>query len=128
MTDKVKVLTAADILAASDTSELEEVDCRPYWPGSVYVRQMTAEEFDAFSMTMVNEDGEREVANQRARLAVVVACDADGNLLFTPDQADELGKKHWQPVHRIWQAANQGGGLNKTDEEVAENLSETPGE
>ena len=41
----------------------------------------------------------------RAKLATLVLCDADGNRLFTDEQANELAKKSSAALDRIYEAA-----------------------
>ena len=60
----------------------------------VYVRQMTGRERDTFEQSIISFDAkgnvERKTQDFRAKLAVCTVCDAEGNLLFKPEDAAEL--------------------------------------
>lgn len=93
-------LSRDSILAVNDTS-IASVDV-PEWGGSVYVRPMTGRDRDAYDMEIVSAGG--KIENMRARFAVRVVCDADGNPIFKPEDADALGKKSAKALDRIYNA------------------------
>jgi CO/xanthine dehydrogenase FAD-binding subunit len=93
-------LTRDAILAVNDTI-LTSVEV-PEWGGTVYVRPMTGRDRDAYDMELVNSGG--KIENMRARLAVRVVCDANGELMFKPDDAELLGKKNARALDRIYAA------------------------
>lgn len=84
------MLTRQQILEAND-KPLKEVNV-PCWQGSVYVRCMSAKEKDAFESSLLG-DKERDMANIRARLAVLTLCDENGSLIFSKEDAELLGTK-----------------------------------
>ncbi len=88
------------ILNINDTA-LVQVDV-PEWGGAVYVRPMSGRDRDAYDLEMVQAGG--KIENMRARIAVRVVCDADGNLMFKPEDADALGKKSAKALDRIYAA------------------------
>lgn len=108
-------LTRDAILAINDTA-LTSVEV-PEWGGKVYVRPMSGRDRDAYDMEMVNSGG--KIENIRARVAVRVVCDADGNLLFKPEDADALGKKSAKALDRIYSAMEN---TSKTTAEGVESL------
>ena len=60
--------------------------------------------------------------NIRARLVVKTACDENGALLFTEDQASYLGKKSAKALDRCFSVAQTLNGLSGNDvEELAKN-------
>ena len=60
----------------------------------VYVRQMTGRERDTFEQSIISFDKkgnvERKTQDFRAKLAVCTVCDAEGDLLFKPEDAEML--------------------------------------
>lgn len=82
-----KALTAADLLAAP-ISAPTPVDL-PELGGRVFVREMTAAERDQFDEGIRDDSGKLR-DGYRAQLVAATVCDADGKLLFRPEQAAEL--------------------------------------
>ncbi len=77
----------------------------PEWPdtdGKVFCRPLTSYGKDAFELTYSDDDGNRTTQNIRARFAVLVACDEDGNLIFDSKDADALGEKSGVVMERLW--------------------------
>jgi hypothetical protein len=119
------VLTASQIFEADDIQRIEvEI---PEWGGSVYVRTLTGAERDKFEASMLDAEGRAErVANLRARLAVLVCCDADGKRIFSTDEtAVPLGKKSAAALDRIWDAARTLNRMDDASIEEAEKNFET---
>jgi|GEM_PF-2377722 len=85
-----KALTAADLLGAPIGAPTP-VDL-PELGGRAYVREMTAAERDQFDEELRDESGKLR-DGYRARLVAATACDADGKLLFRPEQAQELATR-----------------------------------
>jgi len=85
-----KVLTAADLLGAPIGAPVP-VDL-PELGGRVYVREMTAAERDKFDEDL-RDDGGKLKDGYRAQLVAATVCDADGKLLFRPEQAAELANR-----------------------------------
>jgi hypothetical protein len=87
----VKVLTAADIIAANDRKrELVEI---PEWGGSVYVQEISAADAEAIA----------ENASVVEFCAMCI-CDEKGKLLFSKDQVEELGKKSPKALEKVMRA------------------------
>ncbi len=125
------MLTKDQILSASDLPT-EEVQV-PEWGGSVFVRTMNGTERDAFEQDIIaarardaeqNEasDGvpnaaksNSELVNIRARLAVKTVVDAQGNRLFTDNDAAALGKKSGKALDRIFDVAQRLSGIGEKD-------------
>ena len=99
-------LSKAAILKANDLPR-EKVTI-PEWGGDVFVRTMTGVERDAFEV-MTGGDGNSpgNLRNIRARLAVLVMCDENGERLFEEADAAELGKKSGQALDRIFAVAQR---------------------
>lgn len=116
-------LDKAAILAAKDM-KLEALEV-PEWGGTVYVRVMSGAERDSFEAdcTEVSRKGSKpKLENIRAKLAVRVLCDQNGNRLFADSDAAELGKKNSKAIDRVWESANRLNALRTADvEELAKN-------
>lgn len=106
-------LTRDSILAADDLPRVTvEV---PEWHGSVLVRSMSGEERDRWEASLIDADGERNMANVRARLVALTAIDEAGNRLFSDDDADALGKKSAAALDRLFGAAMKLNALNRQE-------------
>lgn len=110
-------LTKEQILKAEDSrQEVVEV---PEWGGSVIIKSMTAVERDKFEME-TNQDGGRNLANFRARIAAACLYGDDGKLLFTNHaEVEALGKKNGAVMTRILEACQR---INGSTEEAVETL------
>ncbi len=111
-------LTRDEIFTCNDRN-VEEVST-PEWGGSVYVLSLDGtgrDEFEAGSMVKNDKSGEYDVvtANLRARLVSATVCDADGNLLFTPEDVAELGQRNSAVLSRIYDVAARLAGITKAD-------------
>jgi len=97
------MLSRADLLAPRPLPVVK-VDI-PERNDAIYVRVMTGLERDSYEAAI---GGDRALAlrNKRARLVAYTACDADGKLLFTPEDADQLGQiMSWVELDRIAEVA-----------------------
>lgn len=108
-------LTAEAILSADDQPK-KEVKV-PEWGGSVWVRTMSSVERDKYEKE-VQRSEDSVPDNFRAKLAVKTVCDKDGNLLFSEDQAEALGKKSAKVLDRIFSAIMSLNGFS--DKDIAE--------
>lgn len=110
------LLTKEQIEKASDrVAELVKV---PEWGGEVMVGTMTGTERDEWELALCQDRGADEkanLANLRARLCAMTLQDADGNLLFSRDDIDSLGKKSSIALERIFRVARKLNKLNKSD-------------
>lgn len=97
------------------------------WGTTVYVTTMTADERDAFEAATQKSNGADREANLRgirARLAIATLEDADGNKIFGPEDAEELGKKSSLVLSRIFNVAAEINGLRNQDVETLVGNSE----
>lgn len=103
-----------DAIFAVDDHKKVEVQC-PEWGGSVFVRTMSGTERDAFELD--------QLANPkihiRARLVAYTACDETGQLLFSPEDMEQLGRKNSKPLDRLFFESVR---LNKISKEDIEEL------
>lgn len=114
-------------MAAND-SPREEVDC-PEWGGTVFVRTLSAAERDRWEIRCEDLKTKGLLSNVRASLLVLTLCDADGKLLFTENDAVELGKKSAAVVDRLFDVARRLNGIGQEQVEAAKkNCSEANGE
>lgn len=121
-------LTRDMILNATDLPK-EEVPV-PEWNGTVWVKTLAGAERDAFEIAMTKaktRDGEANLQNIRARLAVLTVADYQGNRIFKDEDADALGKKSAKALDRIFAVAQRLNGFRAEDvEELAKNSGSVP--
>ena len=87
----VKVLTAADIIAANDRKrELVEV---PEWGGAVYVQEICAADAEAIAENA-----------SIVEFCAMCICDEKGKRLFSGKQVEELGKKSPKALEKVTKA------------------------
>jgi hypothetical protein len=97
----------------------------------LFVRVMSGAEYDDYEASQVRvelgDDGKRtssvDIANLRARLAVKVLCDAEGQRIFQDSDAAALGKKSSLDLKRIFDAGRRLNGLDKDAVEQAKKNS-----
>lgn len=88
------------ILAAPD-ARVVPFDA-PEWGGSCFLRVMSGTERDAFEATLQPDaSGRKNLANFRARFAVLVLSDEKGNRLFTDADAVAVGRKSAAALDRV---------------------------
>jgi hypothetical protein len=112
------------ILGADDL-QTEMVDCLT-WGVKIYVTTMSAADRDSFEQSMLKKVKGKQVTsldNVRARLAVRVCCDEEGNRIFNDSDADELGKKSASEMDKIFSVAQRLNGLSDQDIEELEGNS-----
>ena len=114
------ILTKDAILKATDLSkQIVEV---PEWGGSVYVRQMTAADRDAYEAECYPIDVKTGTAtirrdNLRARLLSRTLCDESGSLLFSAADVESLGGKSSDVLEKLYHEARSiNGMLAKADD------------
>lgn len=107
-------LNAEQILAADDAA-LAEVKVKE-WGGSVFIRVMTVGERDEYERMWI---GKRDtgIANFRTEYLQRVLCDEKGNLLFTRDQIEKLGKKSAAVMTRLFDKAMKHNAMSEADVE-----------
>lgn len=93
---------------------VEEVQV-PEWGGSVFVREMSGEERDAWEAIAFAEGN--KAANVRATLAATCICDADGKRLLSDADVSALGKTSAAALDRVFDAALRINRLRKKDYE-----------
>lgn len=117
------VLTRDAILAASDMPPIEAVHV-PEWGGQVFVRPLTATERDQFERRVLQfKNGAKGSQNLRSVLVAMAACDADGQRLFTDEDAVKLGAKCAAAMDRVYEVASRLSGLTGADTQELEKNS-----
>ena len=114
-------LSKSDILNADDMPT-EEVNV-PEWGGTVIISTMTSTARDAYEAEMYHANKAQnggEFVNLRARMVARCARDEQGELLFTDDDIEALGKKSAAALDRCYEVAER---LNKFSEEDIAELS-----
>jgi hypothetical protein len=113
------LLTKEEILAADDivTEDIEV----PEWGGSVRISMMTSRSRDLYEAGLYkNKDNDSSFDNLRARFLSFCVVNEEGNLMFTPGDLVELGKKSANALDRVFTAASA---LNGTSEEGMEDIA-----
>jgi hypothetical protein len=121
------ILLTREALLQKDDLKVEKVELSK---GYVFVREMTGHEKDVWEQSMLKQkpsgnknkgvEYETTLEDFRAKLAVVTVCDADGNLLFKPEDAKVLNKMMSATnMERIVTAAQK---LNAISEQEKEEL------
>lgn len=130
----MKILTAADILAAPDIKTYEvEV---PEWGGVVLLRPMSGYQRDQWETQFAGIDRKKDpkateklLVNFRARLVAAHAVDENGSLLFMPKQVEALGQKSAAALDRLFTKCQEISGLSEADvKELEENLEQAQGD
>lgn len=98
--------------------ELVEI---PEWGGGVHVRVLTGKERDELEQAW--ETTKRK--NFRARLAVAVCCDDDGNDVFQYHDIEALGQQPSTALQRITEVALRINGFSREAREDLEKNSES---
>ena len=93
----------------------------------IYVKQMTGTERDRFEKSLLKEKMDKKgvivgfeqaTDNFRAKLAVCTACDAEGNLLLNPEDAERLGQvMNAYTLEKIVNAAQKLNAISAEDKE-----------
>lgn len=107
MLDRQSILEAQDL--PQETLHI------PEWNGSVIVRTMTAKDRDSFEAGLLDNKGNRNLINIRARLAQLTVCDEQGQLLFSEEDVPLLGAKSCKALDRILPVAKRLNGLSEED-------------
>ncbi len=130
---EVKVLSAIDILNAEDEQvELVEV---PEWGGSVWVRGLTAAQWNALQQSSLQGRGDDRQFNLdmfTAKLCarcMVAGPEKHAKRLFGPKDIEALGRKSSAALSRIYDAASRLSGINKKDvDELTKNSPKAQGD
>lgn len=112
------MLTRAQILAANDRRT--EVVAVPEWGGDVTVAEMTGAQRDAWEQSLVAKAGGGvDISNVRARLVARCIVDAEGQRLFSDEDAEALGAKSGAALDRVAKVCQRLNGLSDGDVEAA---------
>lgn len=105
------LLSAAAILSAEDLPH-EDVAV-PEWGGTVRIRTMMSKTRDEFESWLLANRGRHE--NVRGHLVALCAVDAEGQRLFTIEQAAALGEKSAKAMDRLFDVAQRLNGMGEAD-------------
>jgi hypothetical protein len=86
----------------------------PEWGGTVTVREMTGVERDEFETMIIAAGGVENpgaVRGLRAKTVALTAIDAEGNRLFTEDDAEALGQLSAAALNRVFEVSSRLSGL-----------------
>lgn len=114
----MQYLTKEQILNADDIA-YADVDV-PEWGGVVRVRTLMGHERDEFEGAVVDERGEKisvakRMENMRARLVALTVVDAEGQRVFSEQEAAALGKKSAAALERVFTVAARLARLLQSD-------------
>ena len=117
-------LLTREAITRKSTFEMVEVDVSEWGENgertTVFVREMSARERDAYEASLVTGKGKKTEVNfndMRAKLAAATCCDTDGNRIFLPEDVEWLSQKPVKVLNRICDAARKINGLSNEDEE-----------
>lgn len=119
------ILLTREALLQKDDLKVEKVELSK---GYVFVREMTGHEKDVWEQSMLKQkpsgnknkgvEYETTLEDFRAKLAVVTVCDAEGNLLFKPEDAKVLNKMMSATnMERIVTAAQKLNAISEQEKE-----------
>lgn len=113
------LLSKSEILASDDRqTQVVEV---PEWGGTVAIAVMPGWARDEYEGMLVARGNKKGLpANLRARYVSYCVVDAKGDLMFTPADIEELGKKSSVALDRIFEAASV---LNGTSPEGMDSVA-----
>ena len=114
-----------DTLLSLEDAEIEEVDMDKWWPGKkVFVRSMTVADRDAFEAEGLKREGKGKktryvptLKDTRSRLLVRCLCDASGVLIFGPEDAPQLARKHSGAMEHLTDIARRINEMSGSDDE-----------
>ncbi|MCK9569999.1 phage tail assembly chaperone [Candidatus Pacearchaeota archaeon] len=104
-------LTREDILGADDAMVIP-VDF-PEWKGKAFLRVMSGYERDELEAQQIGD--RKNLVNFRARFAVKVLSDENGNRIFSDADAEALGKKCAPALDRILTIGLELNGFTASD-------------
>lgn len=112
------LLSKAGISAVRD---LERVTVSvPEWGGEVLLQVPTVADFEAWNTSRINESGEFESVGARSSLVAICLVDERGERLFSDAESDELAKKSWAVIDRLFEKCKQLAGVDGDDVEDIE--------
>jgi hypothetical protein len=119
-------LSREDILNSQDLP-MERVDV-PEWGGFVYVRTMTGRERDNFETSISGGKGKKTNMNDfRARFAVEIICDEDGERIFNRSDIEALTTKSGRALDRVFDSGKKLNRIGEDEQkELVENFDTTP--
>ncbi len=131
---KELVLLNREMLLQKDDLKIEKVELSK---GYVFVREMTGHEKDVWEQSMLKQktvngkvEYETSLDDFRGKLAVITVCDAEGNLLFKPEDFRLLNKSmSASNLERIVNAAQKLNAISEKDrDEILKNSEADPEE
>jgi len=111
------VLSRDMILQADETATLEPIDLSE-WGGAGFIRILSGTERDAIEAE--HAEGNKDLQNFRARFAVKVLSNENGERLFEDSDAKALGKKSGLVLDRIMVAGLRVNGFSEDEIEELE--------
>ena len=124
------ILKAKDILEISDIQK--EIVAVPEWGGEVWVYGLSGAERDKLESGMieVDEKGKRQsynMANFRAKMAIMAVRDEKGKRLFTDADLQRLSQKSAVALQRIFIVAQRLAGITEDDlNDIKKVIEESP--
>lgn len=101
----------------------ERVDV-PEWGGHVYVRQISAKDFESWQDWIVKQENAKNPQSHRAAFIVDCVCDENGKPIFTePSDLAVLGEHQNAVIDLLYEACKRVNLVDKTALEGAEKKS-----
>lgn len=98
--------SADDVFAANDIETIVvEV---PEWDLKLRIATMRSDHWEQYQRSLIDVEGkEVSMVNMLAKFISFCAVNADGDLMFTPDQVELLGKKSYRALDRVRREAEK---------------------
>ena len=111
-------MTPAELILQIEDRPRVEVQA---WGQTLYMQPMSGTDRDSYDMELHRaKDEKRELENWRARYVVRCLFDAQGQRVFTNEQAEALGKKNSETIRRLFDLASDASktGGNALEQEA----------
>ena len=109
------ILTREEIIKMGAARKVEKVKV-PEWKGDVYVREITAGEYDTLQMAAYTASQTDAQPQVRANWVAAFCCDADGNRIFQDADIKTISAMGAKAVDRIYEAGQKLNALDEADE------------
>lgn len=118
------------IRSASDLKISEPIPVPEWVEGSeIYVKVITGDAHAGWQNQIAAKRGKdksfKDAKGIRTSLIVLSACDENGTLVFSPEDAEWLGEKSAAVVGRLWGAVTEINGIGEDAQKRLEKNSET---
>lgn len=111
----MSILTRDEILELGARRSVQRLTV-PEWGGEVYVREITAGEYDRLQMMHYEATKGANQTLLRANWVVSFMSDSDGNRILTDRDVADVAKMGAKAIDRIYEAGQRFNALDEADE------------